>query len=197
MCYVDNKHSMFLSIKSEIKQLREICREKGIVDVVLFGYNKKETIIKINLAIVFKDNNNYAKNILLKIREIFNKKQVKAKIISLLADDLFKNPLYLKLIQNGFSIKKNKLISETFKVETLILLTYDLKTLDHSKKTLFGYALKGRKGQKGFLGSLNGSAVGRNNVLIPINNLGELKEFLNTWQVKYSIQKFMRVHEGE
>jgi len=55
--------------------------------------------------------------------------------------------------------------------------------------------LKGRKGQKGFLDSLNGSAVGRNNVLIPINKLDELKEFLKTWQVKYSIQKFMRINE--
>jgi len=120
---------------------------------------------------------------------------VKADIISLLADDLFKDPLYLKLVQNGFSIKNNKPISKTLNVETLVLLTYDLKTLNHSKKTLFGYALKGRKGQKGFLDSLNGNVVGRNNVLIPINRLDELKEFLKTWQVKYSLQKFMRINE--
>ena len=186
---------MFSKIREEIKQLKEICREKEVIDVVLLGYSGKEKTSKIDLAIIFKDNNNHAKNILLKVKEIFNKKQVRVNINSLLADDLFKDSLYLRLIQNGFSIKENKLISKTLNVETLILLTYDLKTLNHSKKTLFGYALKGRKGQKGFLDSLNGNTVGRNNVLIPINKLNELKEFLNTWQVKYSIQKFLRVNE--
>ena len=99
------------------------------------------------------------------------------------------------MVQEGFSIKENKLISETLNVETLILITYDLKTLNHSKKTLFGYALKGRKNQKGFLDSLNGNTVGRNNVLIPINRLGELKEFMQTWQVEYYTQRFMRTNE--
>ena len=186
---------MFSEIRKEIKQLKEICREKGVIDVVLLGYDKKEKASKIGLVIIFKDNNNHTKNILLKLKEIFNKKQLRANINSLLADDLFKDSLHLRLIQNGFSIKENKLISKTLDVETLVLLTYDLKTLDHSKKTLFGYALKGRKGQKGFLDSLNGNVVGRNNVLIPINKLNELKEFLKTWQVKYSIQEFMRINE--
>lgn len=195
MSYVDNKHSMFLSIKSEIKQLKEICREREVIDVVLSGYDKKEKASKIGLVIIFKDNNSHAKNILLKLKEIFNKKQLSVNINSLLADDLFKDSLYLRLIQNGFSIKENKLINKILDVETLILLTYDLKTLNHSKKTLFGYALRGRKGQKGFLGLLDGNTVGRNNVLIPINKLDELKEFLKTWQVKYFIQKFMRINE--
>jgi len=195
MSYVDNKHSMFLSIKSEIKQLKEICKEREVIDVVLSGYDKKEKASKIGLVIIFKDNNSHAKNILLKLKEIFNKKQLRVNINSLLADDLFKDSLYLRLIQNGFSIKENKLINKILDVETLVLLTYDLKTLNHSKKTLFGYALKGRKGQKGFLDLLNGNTVGRNNVLIPINKLDELKEFLKTWQVKYFIQKFMRINE--
>ena len=189
---------MFSEIKKEIKQLREICREKEVVDVVLLRCSEKEKTSKIDLTIVFKDKKtNYNNKIFLKIKKIFNKNQAKVNINSLLAEDLFKEPLFLELVQNGFSIKNSKLISKTLDVETLVLLTYDLKTLDHSKKTLFGYALKGRKGQKGFLDHLNGNVVGRNNVLIPINKLSELKEFLNTWQVKYFIQKFLRIHEGE
>jgi len=186
---------MFSEIRKEVRQLKEICREKEVIDVVLLGYSGKEKVSKIGLVIIFKDNNNHTKNILLKVKEIFNKKQVRVNINSLLADDLFKDSLYLKLIQNGFSIKENKFIRKSLNVETIILLTYDLKTLNHSKKTLFGYALKGRKGKKGFLDSLNGNIVGRNNVLIPINKLNELKEFLKTWQVKYFVQKFMRINE--
>ncbi len=188
---------MFSGIRKEIKQLREICREKGVIDIVLLGNNVKEKISKIDLAIIFKDNNDHTKNILLKAKGIFNKKYVRANIKFLLADDLFKDSLYLRLIQKGFSVKENKFISNTLNIEILILVTYDLKSLNHSKKTLFGYALKGRKGQKGFLDSLNGSTVGRNNILVPINKLDALKEFLKTWQIKYSIQKFMRINEEE
>ncbi len=186
---------MFSDIRKEIKQLKEICREKEVIDIVLLGYDKKGKTSKIGLVIIFKDNNSHTKNILLKVKDIFNRKQVKADIKFLLAGDLFKDTLYLRLIQNGFSIKNNKIINKTLNIETLILLTYDLKTLNHSKKTLFGYALKGRKGQRGFLNLLNGSAVGRNNVLIPINKLDELKEFLKTWQVEYFIQEFLRINE--
>jgi hypothetical protein len=186
---------MFSDIKKEIKQLREICKEKGVIDIVLLGYNKKEKASKINLTIVFKDKK-AGNNLSLKVKEIFNKKQMKADIMLLLVDDLFKDILYLRLIQNGFSINQNKFIGNSLNTETLILVTYDLKTLNHSKKTLFGYALKGRKDQKGFLDSLNGNAVGRNNVLIPINELKELKEFLKTWNIKYYTQKFVRINEG-
>jgi len=187
---------MFSGIKKEIKQLREICKEKDVIDIVLLGHSKKEKTSKIDLAIVFRDKKtDYINKILLKVKEIFNKKQMKADIMLLLADDLFKDSLYLRLIQNGFSINQNKFIGNSLNTETLILVTYDLKTLNHSKKTLFGYALKGRKDQKGFLDSLNGNAVGRNNVLIPINELKELKEFLKTWNVQYYIQKFMRINE--
>ncbi|GEM_PF-7101700 len=186
---------MFLEIKKEIKKLREICREKEVIDVVPLGCAGKEKTSNISLAIVFRGGSSYNKNIILKINSIFNKKNVKANIIPLPADDLLKGPLFLDLVQNGFSIKNNKLVSKMLNVETIVLLTYDLKILNHSRKTLFGYALKGRKGQKGFLDSLKGSAVGRNNVLIPINMLDELKEFFETWHVRYSIQKFMRINE--
>ena len=187
---------MFSEIRKKIKQLKEICREKEVIDVVLLGYDKKEKASKIDLTIIFKDKKtDYSNRILLKTKKIFNNKQVRVNINSLFVEDLFKDSLYLRLIQNGFSIKENKFIKNVLNVETLILITYDLKTLNHSKKTLFGYALKGRKDQKGFLDSLNGSVVGRNNVLIPINKLDELKEFLKTWQVKYFIQKFLRINE--
>ena len=75
------------------------------------------------------------------------------------------------------------------------LVTYSLENLNHSQKTLFGYALKGRTGQKGFLHRLKGEVVGRNNVLIPIENLDKIKEFFATWKVKYEVRKFVELKE--
>jgi len=67
---------MFSEIKKEIKQLREICREKEVVDVVLLRCSEKEKTSKIDLTIVFKDKKtNYNNKIFLKIKKIFNKNQ--------------------------------------------------------------------------------------------------------------------------
>ncbi len=81
------------------------------------------------------------------------------------------------------------------KFRLIVLVTYSLENLNHSQKTLFGYALKGRTGQKGFLDKLDGEAVGRNNVLIPVDNLTQLKEFFATWNVKYNVRKFIELKE--
>lgn len=73
------------------------------------------------------------------------------------------------------------------------MATYSLENLDHSQKTLFGYALKGRTKNKGFIQSLDGEAVGRNNVLLPLQNLPQLKEFFATWKVDYEVRKFVEL----
>ncbi|MFH1399340.1 MAG: hypothetical protein ABIG95_04490 [Candidatus Woesearchaeota archaeon] len=75
------------------------------------------------------------------------------------------------------------------------LVTYSLENLNHSHKTLFGYALKGRKGETGFVDTLSGEAVGRNNVLVPSANIPKLEEFLATWKVAYSVRNFLELRE--
>ena len=75
------------------------------------------------------------------------------------------------------------------------MITYSLKSLNHSQKTLFGYALKGRTGQKGYLHRLKGEVVGRNNVLISIDDLDKMNDFFATWKVKYEVRKFIELKE--
>ncbi|MBW2971039.1 hypothetical protein KY320_02665 [Candidatus Woesearchaeota archaeon] len=81
------------------------------------------------------------------------------------------------------------------KIKAVALVTYSLENLDHSKKTLFGYALKGRTGQKGFLDTLKGEPVGRNNVLLPLDKLDELKEFFASWQVDFKVRRLVEIEE--
>ena len=90
-------------------------------------------------------------------------------------------------------LKKN--FGSRLDLRLVALVTYSLKNLNHSKKTLFGYALKGRSGQKGFIYRLKGEAVGRNNVLIPLNNLKELEEFFGTWDVRYRLKRFIELKQ--
>ena len=40
---------------------------------------------------------------------------------------------------------------------------------------------------------LDGEAVGRNNVLLPLENLEQLREFFATWEVSYEVRKFVEL----
>ncbi len=177
-----------------ISKLKNICKDKKIMDIILFGsyIKEKEKPKDVDVAIIFKEEDyNYIDKINLKIKDIIQRYNLTAHIQPLLIDNLFKEPLYLTLLHEGYSIKNNNYISKNLKTESYILITYALKNLNYSKKTLFGYALKGRTGKKGLLDQLKGKTVGRNSILVPTNKLESIKDFLNSWQIKYSIDRIL------
>ena len=69
-------------------------------------------------------------------------------------NDLLKKKELLEILYDGFSLKYNSPINKKINFEPLILITYGLENLDHIKKTMFGYALKGRSEDKGLLGTI-------------------------------------------
>src|SRR3989344_6911658 len=157
------------SIISELRnQLKKISNDKNIIDIIIFGsvVKEKDKINDIDIAIIFKEED--YKNIQYISSEIKNSlRENNLHIEPLIINDIFKEPLYLTLIHEGFSIKQNTFINEAMKTRSMMLVTYDLRILNHSKKTLFGYALKGRKGQSGFIDEIKGNVAGRNNILVP------------------------------
>ena len=82
------------------------------------------------------------------------------------------------------------------KINPVFLITYSLTNLNHTQKTQFGYALKGRDGKSGMLKLVKGQPVGRNNIILPIKGLEEIKDFLATWKVKYQIKQFIEIKNG-
>jgi predicted nucleotidyltransferase len=185
------KHLNIQKLKS---QLKKICKNKEIIDIILFGsvVKDKDNPNDIDIAIILeKEDYSFVQEVSKEIKNLLDKK---FHIEILTIDNLFKEPLYLTLIHEGFSIKNNQFINKSLKTKSLVLVTYDLTILNHSKKTLFGYALKGRKGEKGFLDEINGKITGRNNVLVPTHKFEQLKDFLKTWKVEYTSQRFLKVN---
>lgn len=166
-----------MSLISELKKL-----SRDTIDIILV----EDKII--NLYVILKEEN---KNIINKIKRIAKNEKTDIVVKSILVNELLYSKDIKKILYNGLSLKKNKKISKIAKIESLVLVTYSLESLDHSKKTLFGYALKGRKNEKGLLGELKGIAVGRNNILVPYENLKNLEEFLKYWKVTYKGRKLL------
>ncbi len=179
-----------------LKSLRKLTRKKGIFDIVIFGsfVKQKEKSNDIDIALIFeRENYDYIDEISDEAGKTIRKYGIKPHIEPLVIGQLFKEPLFLTLIHEGFSLKHNKFICKTLGTESLALITYSLQNLDHSKKTLFGYALKGRKNIPGLLKKLKGSVVGRGSFYVPINKIERIKEFLKAWNVDYKIERLIRL----
>lgn len=183
-----------LIIRRLRNQLKKICKDQNIVDIIIFGSSvkAKDDPKDIDLALILhREDYTVIEKISAEVRVALKGKNVHLE--PLIVTTLFKEPLYLTLIHEGFSIKSNSFLATQLGTKSLILITYSLISLSHSKKTLFGYALKGRKNQKGFIDQVEGKTVGRNNVLVPTENYEQLNAFFKTWSIPTKKQRFLRI----
>ena len=178
-----------------LKYLKKVTREKGVFDIVIFGsfVKQKEKPRDVDTAIIFeKEDYDYIDKVSARVAEIIRKYGLEPHIEPLIINKIFKEPLFLTLIHEGLSLKYNKFIYKMLGVDSLALVTYSLQNLSRSKKTMFGYALKGRETKNGLLGKLKGAVVGRNSFYVPIESVERAREFLKIWNVEYKVERLMR-----
>ena len=151
---------------------------KTIDDIIVFG-----SIVKgssepkdLDVALILKNDTDIVK-IKDKIREI--SKNVDIEIINSIYD-----PLWIVLMREGFSVKKNKFLFEMYKLEPIVLYKYSLKKLNPVQKVQF------TRGLKSILKDTNAKILSRSIVLIPLNKRVEFDEFLLTWDLTYETQNY-------
>ena len=126
------------------KKLRKLL-DKSLIDIILFGSFVKGGFAKdIDIALVAKEKISLD-NTKKKIKEILNK-EADIQIVNI---ESIYSPLWLSLIKEGFSIRKNKFLFELYKIRPLILYKYSLKKLNNVQKvqfeTLWKVSKPGRK----------------------------------------------------
>lgn len=163
------------------KNLRKILRKYDIIkDIIIFGsfVKGRDNPKDIDLAFIVKKKNTKLVPLI--------KKEIginKAHLDFITVDDVF-SPLFLSLINEGYSIKKNKFLRNVLNIRPMRLYAYDLKHLDKSKKTLFGIALKKS------LKKIKGEKVSIGSVLVPINQTSYFEDFLDAWGMKYKTKEW-------
>ncbi len=168
-------------------QLKKICeREKLVVDIILFGsaVREKAKPNDVDVAVLFREENyEEMDRVSYEIKKLGDSLDLNLHIEPLAIDNIHTEPVYLSLIHEGFSVRHGDFINKKLKTESMLLVTYSLKNLTHSQKTLFGYALKGRKeGAKSILRESGGEAIGRNNILVPVEKSEKIRSFLDSWK---------------
>ena len=118
-------------LKKYQKKLKKLLNN-DLIDIILFGsFVKAGTPADIDVALVVKDKNNTAE-IKKKVREIINNAD-----IELIDIESIYSPIWLTLIKEGFSVKKNKYLSDLYNIKPAVLYRFSLKRLSNVQKVQF------------------------------------------------------------
>ena len=92
--------------------------------------------------------------------------------------------LWLVLIREGFSVRKNRFLHEIYKIRPVVLYKYSLKKLNPTQKVQF------TRGLDAVIKLAEGNKLTRSVVLIPLKNKIKFDEFLNSWNMLYETRDF-------
>ncbi len=168
--------------------LKKIVKNKGILDIILFGslVRGKVKPNDVDVVIIFK--NKADKNLEYKIKgeleNYFNNLSLISKTMNGLLHPSFdaRDSIFFE----GISLLFNDKISERYGLSSLGMFKYSFKNWSQLEKTKFYYALNGRGGKKGVLRILNCIKISDNLILAPLEKIEEMKEFLESWEISYA-----------
>lgn len=167
---------------------KKFLKKEEVDDIIIFGslVKGKRKVEDFDVCFVLNKGNGLIEEALAD----FEKNGLNVHITKTKFCYLTKDPvLWRTLIHEGFSVKKNKNMSEILGIKPFFLFEYDLKKLDKIKKQGFSHALYGTGGRVDFLKTINGSRIGKNAVIIPIEKSEEMRSFLETWNVLYKVRR--------
>ncbi len=173
-------------------QLKKILKRnlnKNIVDIFIIGSFMKNKLNPndIDIIILFKEKNLGEVGLNLhKIRESL--KSNKLHLESIFADTMFKEPIFVTILHEGFSIKHNKEVHDLLNLKSFTLFNYSLGNLSKIEKVKFAQILYGRK-KDGLLYREKAISLGAGSFKVPVEKEEIFKEFFSKWKVKYNSKR--------
>lgn len=183
-----------------IKKIRQWISKEKVIDVILFGsfMRGKFKPNDADLCIIIKDEDEKRSIELvdslgrLTDKLVDNNLKIKFQINILTSNSFLSgNTLAKTLLNEGYSIKKNKKFSFVLGFENKSLFVYTLKHFSPSKRVQFHYLLKGRYGSEGVLKEAEGQFLGAGSISVPAEKEDLLKEVFDNWGVEYRIERLL------
>jgi len=180
-----------LELKSIIKSF--IKKRNEIWDIIVYGsfVRGKETARDIDFAIILQKDISLDKKLKLaqEIKEILEKK-IKEYKIDVKTIDIydFLDAGFLArqgILAEGYSILKNMYLHDFLGFKAKAIIKYELKGLSPSNKKMLYYALKGRRGSKGFLEEIGGKLISKNVLEVPIKYYHKIEQIMLLHKVAF------------
>ena len=170
------------------EKCKQLLKNRKIEDIIIFGsaLKGKENPRDVDICVIGEDiSASIIEGIEKEVQDNIEVHITKTKYRNLLEDI----ELWKTLMHEGFSIKKNEYIAKLFQMQSSFLFIYSLQNISITKKQIFSHALQGTKTNQGILKLCKGEKIGRNAVLVPEEKTEEMRAFLETWNVGYSVKR--------
>ncbi|MEK6939079.1 MAG: nucleotidyltransferase domain-containing protein [Nanoarchaeota archaeon] len=170
------------------KALKRILREKpNLEDVILFGsvVRGKEKPGDIDILVLFKDKVNKEDEYLIRkeLERYFKNLAIISKTINSLYDSAF--DAREAILFEGISLISGKKLTDKFGLSPLGMFKYSFKEWSKLTKTKFYHAFNGRNGSLGFSKEVNAIKLSDGIVLVSLDKIEAMKEFLSSWNLSY------------
>lgn len=157
-------------------------KNKEIVDIVLFGSSVRSKTLPedIDICVIGIRIDN---NLIEKFENAIKKIHKKIHISSLSLKDFLRGSLWKTIFHEGYSLIRNKEISELLGFKSFVIFWYNLKNLKQKEKVKFYYALRGRKMEEGLLKKLNGIYLGKGVIAVPLKYEDDIRDLFMKWKI--------------
>ncbi len=168
---------------------------QAITDLIIFGSFVKDKVSPedVDVAVITRDRilpESFEKE----TSEIFDSIGIKGlskvhlQIIGI--EDLPKEPIFLTLIEEGYSVREERFLRDAYDIDPVVLYKYSLGSFSNVKKVQFDRGLKNVLAE-----CVGGEKLSRTVVLIPIGSSSSFEEFLKTWKLEFEKRRFELVGE--
>jgi predicted nucleotidyltransferase len=180
-------------LASELKKFKT----SDVFDIVVYGsiVKGKENVNDIDIAVILNKKTSLDQKLklaeALKTKLDFIGKEVDVKVIDI--SDLL-DPNFIArqaILAEGYSLINKKFLHELFGFSVRILFKYSLSKLTYSKKKMFYYALKGRRGQKGLLKLRNGKQISDCVIEVPVEHSEEFRNLFEQQNIEFETKNIV------
>jgi len=184
-----NLKNLSNSLKLVSKEFKR--KNKNIWDIILYGsiVRGREKLRDIDIAIILSESKplSYKLNLAQNFKHILPIKNLDFDVRTIDFYDILDKTFLARqgILTGGFSLLKNKFISEYFGFKTFVIFTYNLKGLSSNEKRIFSYILTGRRGYPGLIKKMDIKQLGRGVLRVPIQFSEEIQELLEKNNIKY------------
>lgn len=169
-------------------------RYRHIVDIVLFGSFVKGKISPEDADAAVLVRTGFEPDALSRetdeIFDSFNTKELSKVHLQIVnVENVTREPVFLTLIKEGYSVRDEKFLSDIYEISPVILYKYDLKSLTGVQKVQF------ERGMKRILEECGGKKLVRTVVLVPSAFSSRFEDFLKTWKMEFQTGRFELIGE--
>lgn len=172
-----------LQIKNKLNFLM---KEKDVIDIILFGSAIKGKLNPGDIDIAIITEKQFL-SLSEKLKD-FHVSNIQLK-------EFFVNPptIINTLLREGYSLKHNKYLAESFNFLNRVLFNYSLTSLTPSKKVNLVNLLRGSKGEKGLVEKNGGEWLANQVFIVPVDISSLFEEIFNNFNINFK-RRYVLLH---